>query len=123
MKIFASVAAFAAMIALAPAYTISWGTGAGLPGRIQFGGDYIAASGDTANLANAAVYLVYLGENDTFDFAETGETSDEIVQTGTVAAAGLVGRGYSSYSKDLGTAFDDASTMTAGVSTFGVMIT
>ena len=123
MKIFASVVAFATMIALAPAYTFDWGSGVGLAGRIQFGsGNYIAAAGDTANVANAAVYLVYLGENATIDITADG-TSDEVVQTGTVTTAGLVGRGGGTYAKDLGTAFEDGSLMTAGSSTFSAYIT
>ena len=123
-KIFTSLAAVVTMATISSAYTFNWGTGAGLTGRIQFGtGNYIAAPGDTANIANAAAYLVYLGTDATFTINDDGTTSDEIVQTGTVAAAGLVGRGYETYGKPLSEAFEDGSLYTDGVSTFGALIT
>ena len=93
-----------------------------MTGRIQFGGEYIAAVGNTANIANAAVYLVYLGTDATWTFNDDGTTSDEIVQTGTITSAGLVGRGSGTYAKDLETTFADGSAFTTG-STFGVMVT
>ena len=123
-KIFATLAAVVTMATISSAYTFSWGTGAGLTGRIQFGsGNYIAAAGDTANVANAAAYLVYLGTDATFTIKDDGTTSDEIVQTGTVTTAGLVGRGGGTYDKRLSSAFEDGSLYTDGVSTFGALIT
>ena len=121
-KIFATLAAVVTMATMSSAFTFAWGSGSGMTGRIQFGGDYIATPGNTANIANAAVYLVYLGADATWTFNDDGTTSDEIVQTGTVAAAGLVGRGYGTYDKKLETTFTDGSAFTTG-STFGVMVT
>ena len=123
-KIFASLAAVVTMATISSAYTFNWGTGAGMTGRIQFPtGNYIAAPGDTANVANAAAYLVYLGTDATFTINDDGTTSDEIVQQGSVAAAGLIGRGTGTYAKNLGTAYEDGSLFTDGVSTFGALIT
>ena len=123
-KIFATLAAVVTMATMVSAYTFSWGTGAGLTGRIQFGsGNYIAAAGDTANVANAAAYLIYLGADSTLDVNTDGTSKDEIVQQGSVSTAGLFGRGSGTYAKNLGTAYEDGSLFTDGVSTFAALIT
>ena len=123
-KIFATLAAVVMMATISSAFTFNWGTGKGLTGRIQFGsGNYIAAAGDTANVANAAVYLVYLGADATWTFNEDGTTSDEVVQIGSIATTGLVGRGAETYGKPLDSSFTNGGTMEAGVATFSAFIT
>ena len=122
MKIFASVVAFATMIALAPAMAFLWSVSS----AISFDGANIVSSGlyDTAN-PNVHAQLVYLGTDNVFTIVN-GVTTDEQVGAAETPMSGnalVNGRITSkSYREDMNHEYNDGGTVSNGA-TYGLMIT
>ena len=116
MKIFASVAALAAMIAVAPALSFEWQ----VTQNVQWEGTTLTTDELAAPLKG---YLVYLGTDNTWSWTDD-QLSDQIIQEGSVATAGLffaLGRVSGTYEAALGTDYDDGGTFDNGAS-YGVLL-